>query len=498
MSGFARANINVSDSSIQANNTNAGLIAVIGMTEHGDLNKPIIVSNPLEYQRKFGNLLPVTVSLFPLYCMRALQAGAKLLICSIARASTGTKATCSLSGGALVATSKNAGDYANSISIKISTAISRTANLVDILISNTDGTISQVFRDVSNTQTTNSIAILNATSSFVVFDSGVTAFSVGTYSFTGGIAPSAPIASDYIGDAVAKTGIYAFDSYSGFTDICAMDIADNNVDNAIVNYCTMRGDCYAILRTPLATTTGDSVLAYCNAVSPYPGSAVNAIGVVMTTGYSSINHPTITGATINISEVDNYVAATSIKNAKDFAWVSVANPKYSLITNVNGVVVNYAAAGLSSDADAIVNAGITPIVQLQNGEVRIFGNDTLYSGKGLLKKRHIADLVMFLRKKFQGFANAQLFTPNDIETWRTLNRLMSAVLENAKTNRGLYEYAYYGDQDVSKIEDVRVNTVSGIAAGNYTAIIEIFPINTLERITINLNVVGSSITTSVK
>lgn len=494
MGGLAGAIINVSDSTATVSSNPAGLIAFIGMTQRGDLNKPVIVGSELEYVRKFGDLLPVATSLFPLYCMRALRAGAKLLVVPIIHAG-GTAATCSTSGSVLIATAKREGVYANSITLNITAPASRTTGFVDIFVTNTTGTISQTFRDVATTQTTTSIALLNVNSSYITFDSAVTSFTIGSYSFVGGVDTTAPLDADYAGSTSAKTGIHALDSSNGISFICAPDMADNVLDNTISSYCLMRGDCYPLLRTPIGLI-GDAVLAYRTAVSPYSGTPVYTLGR-MTTGGLTINHPFIMGAFLNISEVADVAAAYSVKGANDFAWISAANPKYSTISNATGVVVNFGSAGNKSDADAIVNAGIIPVVQLQDGSIRIYGDTTLNQLQNLLSNANIADLTLYLQLRAQQLANARLFTPDDVETWRGLFRDVSALCDFVKLNRGLVNYVYNGDQTAATINDVKVNTIADITAGKYKATLQIQPTPLLKYITINLNLTGTLVTTSV-
>jgi hypothetical protein len=486
MAGLASATVNIIDSSASSQNNNAGVIAVVGMTERGDLNKPIIVGSTLEYIRKFGKELPVAVSLFPYYCMRALERGAKLMIVPLVHAGVGVKASTSLGGGGLIATAKREGLYGNDITLKIIAPASRTASVVDVYVSNSDSTLFQKYSDVSTTQTASTIAILNATSNFIVFDAGVTSFTIGVYPFISGTNATAPTSVDYAGNQAQKTGFYALDSSLGFRFISAMDNADNTTDNALNNYCLMRGDCYPLLRTPLGLS-GDAVLQYFNAVSPYAGTPIDSLGR-MITGGQVVNHPEITGATLTVSSIVALVVGYSRIGINGRVWESVGLPKYGTYTGINDVIINFASPALKSDADAIVNAGIIPFVKTATGEFRVFGNTTLQRKTSLLSSANIADLALYIKLETQKIVNKYLFEPNDVPTWRAMYSEISKVFNDLKTNRAIYSYQYFGDQDVAKAEDVSVNTFSDVQLGKYKAIARVYPINALTQIELGINI----------
>lgn len=77
-SGIARVDVDVVDLSALINTGLKGVAGVIGITERGVIGKPVLVGSWLEFVREFGGLRSDTQ--FPLYCRRALEAGAKLYV----------------------------------------------------------------------------------------------------------------------------------------------------------------------------------------------------------------------------------------------------------------------------------------------------------------------------------------------------------------------------------------------------------------------------------
>jgi len=71
----ANSNINTQDQSQLVSNTLSGVNAAWGITERGDHTKSRVCRTWQEYKKWYGGLLPASVSSFPLYCKRILDAG---------------------------------------------------------------------------------------------------------------------------------------------------------------------------------------------------------------------------------------------------------------------------------------------------------------------------------------------------------------------------------------------------------------------------------------
>lgn len=80
--GQARTEVEIVDVSVLVNTGLKGIVGVLGITERGEPNKPLLIGSWIEYQRAFGGLM--TGSDFPLICKRALEAGGRLKISRVA------------------------------------------------------------------------------------------------------------------------------------------------------------------------------------------------------------------------------------------------------------------------------------------------------------------------------------------------------------------------------------------------------------------------------
>lgn len=81
-SGQPRTELEIVDVSVLVNTGLKGIVAVSGITERGEPNKPFLVGSWIEYQREFGGT--VAGSIFPHIVRRALENGGRLKISRVA------------------------------------------------------------------------------------------------------------------------------------------------------------------------------------------------------------------------------------------------------------------------------------------------------------------------------------------------------------------------------------------------------------------------------
>jgi len=89
--GAARTEINIVDYSQIINTSLSGVTNMLGLTERGLVNTPKLVGTWEQFQQDFGGL--VSYSDFPLYCKRALERGAALMVSRAAKFSDLTDPT---------------------------------------------------------------------------------------------------------------------------------------------------------------------------------------------------------------------------------------------------------------------------------------------------------------------------------------------------------------------------------------------------------------------
>ena len=499
MSGIAKSTITITDSSV-VNTTGAkGICAVLGATERGRVNQPVLVSSWFEYQREFGGL--ISTSDFPLYCKRALDGGAKLYVNRVAHYSDITD-TATITGAKATSTTlfraKNIGTWGNGLSVLV-TVNALNAAKIDIKVTLSGyPSLTQTITGITAILTADDIARFNASNYFVdIIAAAATELDADTYTFSSGTNTGTIVNADFIGSAETSTGFYAFDNITDAWYIAAPEKAVNAIDLALVAYADARGDLRPILRTPVGLTKA-GILDYRNATGSYSGTAVDSWRAVMFTGGLKITHPT-TNATVEISEIADVIARISTKDNTGNSWNAFSGPANGKIPNTIGVVINFGSPALESDASQIVNIGVNPVINHPTFRTVIWGNRSLLLDTAkMLFFAHVGDIVLYLQRFLKPVIGAVLFTPNDVDTWRGLYNSIQPELENLVAQRAIRKYEYYGDQFVDKYENVTVNNVADLDAGKYVVIIRIYPTSKLEYLDVKLDIINGAVSLDVQ
>ena len=476
MNGTAKIDISIQDLSVVRNTGVKGVIAVCGPTERGPINSPVLIGSWQQFRKTFGGLL--TTSDFPLYCRRALEQGAKLLIVrlghytDIADAGTlvGVKATATLTDTThnIVFKASDIGVWGNSLSVKVAAASNLVAGEMDLTVSLTGyPELTYTVKNIKRALTTLEKDRFNSLSPLVKIDTFAgTTTTTPTLTFTSGAQDvSAIVNADYIGSSVSGTGIRAFDNSTNATKICIPHLAIPAIDAALVTYVESRKDMIALLRTPVGLNSA-GILDYRNATGSYSGTAVSSWKAFMFTGGVKISHPD-TGLEIQISEISDVMALFTKKDNSDGEWFTAAGPKRGVIGNVLGVVYNLASASLQSEADQIDENGINPVIAHPNFGVVLWGNSTLQKSNTLLKHANIAELMIYLTRELKPLTESELFDPNDIDTWKAVYRRVAPLMDSLVEKRAIWKYLYQGDQNIDDVSQAEINEPSNIDAGAY-------------------------------
>jgi hypothetical protein len=465
-----------------------GVSAWLGMTERGEVGVPKLVGSWNEYQAEFGGI--ITENNFPLYCRLALDLGAKLLITRIAHytditdATTlvGIKATNTLTVGlnSTVFTAKNIGAWGNEATVTVVAAANGIPNTVDITESLAG--FPQLSNTIYNAATApTSLQKLDYNSRLRLVSIGTITglIPVGAVTLASGTPTLANMASslveaDYIGDAGSVTGIRALDEYSEFKYTCIPTLASGTIDDALSAYAILRFDHFAIHRTPIGLA-GTNTVAYRMKTGAYSGlgSMIDSWQDWLFTGGWKVSHPSVqavrpnqNGVTIEVPEVVALAAILTNKDIKNPDWFSFSGDKRGKVKNSIGVVYNFGVPARGTEFDNIVNYGVNALINTKAGGVQFWGNKTLYRTPSLLQKTEVAEVVMFFLRSVPPVIRPEFFDPNDIDTWKNVYRAVKKLGDYAKANRGVWDYLYEGDQDITKVEEAVVNAGS-IDTGAY-------------------------------
>ena len=165
-----------------------------------------------------------------------------------------------------------------------------------------------------------------------------------------------------------------------------------------------------------------------------------------------------------------------------------------------GVLYNVGSAARKLEGDDLTNKGINPIIDHADFGAVVWGNRTLYRPVGAgsqLQKANVADLIIELNRELRPLIQSELFEPNDVATWRNVHRKVTTYMETVRTNRGVSEYLYQGDQNVDTVADATINSADDIANGVYKFILYIKPISAIEYVQVQVTITATDVDLTV-
>lgn len=505
LTGLAKSEVEIINRSVIVGTGARGIIGMQGPTEMGPINTPLLIGSWSEFQRNFGGLL--TTDDFPLYCRRALEAGAKLRVnrlghySDITDASTleGVKATITAGSGGNTAvfTAKNIGTWANGAVVTITAAASGLAGRIDIKFTFANSNMNQTIYNVKNTgMTATDKQLFNNESLYI--DIGATAGTLapGTATLASGAQTVANIvAADYNGDVEGKNGWHAFDEVPDIIKLCAPSKADPDIDGGLEVYVGGRQDIMGIVRTPVGVTDTLAV-DYREATGAYAGGTViDHWRMIMLTGGLKIKHPE-TYIPIEISEIGDVAGVFSRRDNNDTdLFKAAAGAKRGRIKNNQGVVYNVGTGSRAANGDNLIFHGINPVIQHDTYGAMLYGNKTLTKtyANTLLEKCNVAEMLVQLYREIKPLIDFELFDPNDPITWKNVYRKVRELMIVIQQKRGVYDWVYQGDQDVDDITDVQINAPNDIAAGRYVFHLYVKPIPAMEFIGVKIIVDNNNV-----
>lgn len=502
--GRARVEGKIGDLSAIVNTASSGVVAVMGATERGEIGSSRVIGSVPEFKSNFGSYLED--DLFPLLCIRALKRGATLRVVRAGHYTDITDAT-TLQGDRSTSSiaitpeivdieASSIGEWGDGLTVRVLQASSGDSNKRDIKIVLAGyANLTKTIFDINATLTQDDIDRFNAEASLVAFATTTAVGGVlGTptdYTLAGGTYDASTIvAADYEGDLLAVTGIHSLDEDTDFDKVSIPALAQADVDDVLIDYCTVRQDCRAILRTPISIN-GHTAIEYRKRGGSYTGTEpIDSLYGDMYYGTMIIDNP-IGVSTIRIPVIGDVIGAISAKSGNNPAWISVAGKDRGGLGRNLGLTYNLASPARTSEFDSVSNAGINAIVDDRDYGVTIWDNMSLSKANTLFKFTNVCDLVVYVFRVVPSLAKAASFDPNDIETWKTIYRSIVPYLRSIKDERGVWDFLYEGDQFIDSIEDAQINSPSNIDAGMYVFNIWLKPKVALKYTGFSVNVTNS-------
>lgn len=481
LTGRARVESEVSDVSVTAPTGFKGVVALIGVTEFGEIGKTYSVGSWPDFRRKLGG--HIASSDFPLLCRRILERGCRIRVTRAAHyTSVADKATiegvrATITAGNVVYTATAVGPGYNKISVLTRAAISGAAASFDIVLSVAGfDELGQTIVDVPAAPSIAELLGINNQLSLVSIArfSDVAPITAAGGTLAGGVQVVGDIAAfDLLGDVSQANGIRAFDEDTDFIRISAPAYALPVVDAGLIAYASLRGDCRAWIRSPIGLN-GDTAVDYRMGSGAYSHQPFDSWFGSMVYGDLEVIDP-LTGNSKIIPALPDVLGAAGAKDIKNLDWYATAGQKRGRIFNALKVLYNLGSSGRAAEFDNLDIAGVNAVIDDKDYGVVYWGSSTLQRANTLLKFENVAELLIYISRAINPIARGELFDPNDIETWKTIWRKIDPILLAAQRDRAIWGYKYEGDQFIDKIEDAQVNSPANIDSGSYEAYVFLKP-----------------------
>lgn len=280
-----------------------------------------------------------------------------------------------------------------------------------------------------------------------------------SYYYGGGSDGTAPVLADYIGDSVAGNGFRVFDVVDDAYQFCAPELSNATLHIAGAAYIETRKDMMYLAHLDNGLTTAAAYIA------ERDGTLINSYYVQFFGGGLVISDP-VTGAEKQISELGDILGIINYSDNQGGPWLSYAGVNRGFITNALKVVNNFGPPAKFNDLNQLANHQINMVV-VKNNQLYLSGNFSGVIANSKLSFVNVVRTLLFIQKSIRPTLERYLEEPNDIPTFKRLFREVEPFFNQMVVDGALYSYRWDGDQNITKIEDVVVNTPTGIDNGIY-------------------------------
>jgi hypothetical protein len=224
-------------------------------------------------------------------------------------------------------------------------------------------------------------------------------------------------------------------------------------------------------------------------------TATGEFGLVTRDTYLGIYYPS--GITTDLTGADVVVPAshmmlrTMIHNDNvAYPWFAPAGMRRGVIDNATNIGYIDAASGEFQTTqnrvalrDVEYTNFINPIAYFRNIGLLNYGNKNSYDSQSALDRTNVARLICYIRDRLQVAVRPFLFEPNDARTRDEVKGVISTLLADIKTKRGVYDYLVVCDESN--------NTPARIDRNELWIDIAIEPVKAIEFIYIPVRVLNT-------
>lgn len=251
--------------------------------------------------------------------------------------------------------------------------------------------------------------------------------------------------------------IYNPEAYD-FNLVVAPGDASSIVQNAIVQLCESRRDCFGIVdAAPFGVGLGiKNNINHVSEVNDYVDN--------LNSSYAGAYWPWLQDFDSDNSQYI-WMPPSAYALAQMAYTDSVADPWFAAAGlrrgKVNALDVEYSPTRGDRDLLYGDTAIVNPIVKLVGEGIAIWGQKTAQRTKSATDRINVRRLLIYAEKLIANMARGFLFEPNDPANWSAFARQANAILEPIRQRRGLYQYQVICDESTNPPSLVNQNIMAG-------------------------------------
>lgn len=428
------------------------ILGMVGGAIKGPLNEPVYISSPDQFLRVFGE--PITDSLATYSALQFLQEGNQLWYVRIGNTTVKSSVTIMdtevIPAELLGITALTEGTWGNDISVSATETDGLTFKL-DIYYK--DFLVESYLCNL-NTSADNYVEDMVVDSQYIDVDDLQMGEGIGTAQNTtdtdGNLTLSELSGGDNGLSAITSTDVIGIsgEGLQIFKNTEAIDIniltapaksALGDVAKEMLAICESRGDCLAIIDTPMGFTPQDAVDWHDGTGSGEddPASALNS-------SYGAIYYPWLqisdpyTSSKIWLPPSGFVSAQMSYNDRVSNPWFAPAGLNRGRIIRANDV--EYSCN--KGDRDLLYGNGnrVNPIVKFSGDGIVIWGQKTLQAKPSATDRVNVRRLLLMIRKAIAASTRYVTFDPNDEFLWNEWKGMVNPYLDSLKSSRAFYEY----------------------------------------------------------
>ena len=291
----------------------------------------------------------------------------------------------------------------------------------------------------------------------------------GTFPLSGGNDGLAGLSdTDYIGDPAAHTGFYAFDEIDALNLALVPGVTTPGVIHGGIAYAEQRKDLMFLAEAPLHLEPREAV-EFRKGKGMYSHAAFNSSYGALYYPWIEVTDP-VTGKRKRVPPSGAVAGCFARSDQKAGVWHAPAGIDRGRITGA--LALGYPTS--RGERDVLYPEGVNAIVSFPDSGIHVWGQKTLQSQPSALDRVNVRRLMIYIEEAIAESSRFVVFEPNNLQTWRSLVRLIHPFLEELRGQGGLVDFAVQCDEET--------NTPAAIDRNQLVARVFVKPTRTAEFI----------------